>query len=127
MIIMDTSALIDFFRGAAEARKFLDHELATTVVTYNEIMTGVKHHRARREERFFRRFFSSVDVLDIDRESEEESSRIMADLLKLGVSVNSMDVLIAGIAIAKGAEGLATRDRDFLEIAKVSELEVLLY
>ena len=127
MIVLDTSALIDFFRGAAEAREFLDHELATTVVTYHEILTGVKHRRARREERFFRRFFSQVDVLDLDREAVEESSRIMADLLKLGVSVNSMDVLIAGIAIAKGAEGLATRDRDFLEIAKVSELEILVY
>ncbi len=127
MIVMDTSALIDFFRGAAEAREFLDDELATTVVTYHEILTGVKHRRARRVERFFRRFFSQVDVLDLDQEAAEESSRIMADLLKLGLPVNSMDVLIAGIAIAKGAERLVTRDRDFLEIAKVSELEILVY
>lgn len=127
MIVMDTSALIDFFRGAAEAREFLDDELATTVVTYHEILTGVKHRRARRVERFFRRFFSQVDVLDLDREAAEESSRIMADLLKLGLPVNSMEVLIAGIAIAKGAERLVTRDRAFLEIAKVSELEILVY
>ena len=126
-MVVDTSALIDFFRGAEEAREFLDGELATTVVTYHEILTGVKHRRARREERFFRRFFSLVDVLDLDREAAEESSRIMADLLKLRIPVNSMDVLIAGIAIAKGAERLATRDKDFLEIAKVSELEVLVY
>lgn len=111
MIVMDTSALIDFFRGATEAREFLDHELATTVVTYNEIMTGVKHHKAKREERLFQQFFSLVDVLDIDRKAEEKSSRIMADLLKLGVPVNSMNVLIAGIAITNGAEGLATRER----------------
>ena len=36
-------------------------------------------------------------------------------------------VLIAGIAIANGAEKVATRDGDFMEISKVAELEVQVY
>ena len=41
-----------------------------------------------------------------------------------GKAVNALDVLIAGIAIANGAEKVATRDGDFMEISKVAELEV---
>ena len=55
------------------------------------------------------------------------SSEIMGRLLSLGISVNSFDVLIAGIAEANCAETLITRDRDFESIAKVIELNMKVY
>ena len=57
----------------------------------------------------------------------EKSSEIMADLMTAGRSVNALDVLIAGIAIVNGAEKIATGDKDFIEISKVSELKTLVY
>jgi len=51
----------------------------------------------------------------------------MADLLTMGRPVNTLDVLIAGIAITNGAEKIATRDKDFMEISEVSLLETLFY
>jgi predicted nucleic acid-binding protein len=51
----------------------------------------------------------------------------MAKLLSSGKAVNALDVLIAGIAIANGAEKIATRDGDFEEISKVTELKVHVY
>ncbi|MFZ3166322.1 MAG: PIN domain-containing protein [Candidatus Methanoperedens sp.] len=53
-----------------------------------------------------------------------ESSEIMARLLSIGKIVNTLDVLIAGIAIRNGADKIVSRDRDFLEIAKVTALEI---
>ena len=47
--------------------------------------------------------------------------------MAVGKAVNSMDVIIAGIALANGAEKIVTRDKDFVEISKVSDLEVLIY
>ena len=41
--------------------------------------------------------------------------------------VCAFDVLIAGIAVANGAETLITRDRDFESIAKVTELDTKVY
>ena len=35
-----------------------------------------------------------------------------------------MDVLIAGTAVANGAETILSRDEDFLRIARVSDLKV---
>jgi len=53
-------------------------------------------------------------------------SDIMATLPSIGKPINSLDVLIAGIAVANGAEKPVTKDRDFENIAKVAEIEVIL-
>jgi tRNA(fMet)-specific endonuclease VapC len=127
LIVLDTSALIDLFRGGEEVRKVVGGDVATTTVNYHEIFVGIRHHKGKAEERFFRRFFSDIKILDFDLDAAERSSEIMARLLALGISVNSFDVLIAGIAEANGAETLITRDRDFESIAKVTELNMKIY
>lgn len=127
MIILDTSALIDLFRGGNEIQKVVDGDVASTTISYHEIYVGIKHHKAKAEERFFRRIFSDIKILDLDRSSAEKSSEIMSRLLMLEISVNAFDVLIAGIAVANGAEILITRDRDFESIAKVTELNIKVY
>jgi len=127
LIILDTSALIDLFRGGNEVLKSLDGDVASTTISYHEIYVGIKRQKARAEERFFRRLFSDIKILNLDRSSAERSSEIMSRLMALGISVNAFDVLIAGIAEANGAETLITRDRDFESIAKVSELNIKVY
>ncbi len=124
MMVLDTSALIDLFRGKDEIRWAIGGDVATTAINYHEIFVGIKHHKAKAEERFFRRFFSDIKILDLDLIAAEKSSEIMARLLALGISVNAFDVLIAGIAAVRGAEVLITRDSDFESIAKVTELNV---
>ncbi|HDN81271.1 MAG TPA: type II toxin-antitoxin system VapC family toxin, partial [Methanomicrobia archaeon] len=105
MIILDTSFLIDFFRGKEETLHVIaDTDVATTVITYYEIFSGIFHKKARKEEKFFRRFFSEIRILNLDMNSAEKSSEIMARLLKMGVSVNALDVIIAGISVAHGVE-----------------------
>lgn len=127
MIVLDTSALIDLFRGGSEIREIMGSDMATTAINYHEIYVGIKHHKAKAEERFFRRFFSDIKILDLDKASAEASSEIMSRLLALGISVNAFDVLIAGIAVANGAEALITRDKDFDSISKVTELNMEVY
>jgi tRNA(fMet)-specific endonuclease VapC len=127
MIVLDTSALIDLFRGGDEIRNVIGCDVASTAVNYHEIFVGIKHHKAKAEEKFFRRFFSDIKILDFDLIAAERSSEIMGRLLSLGISVNAIDVLIAGIAVANGAETLITRDRDFESIAKVTELNIKVY
>ncbi len=128
MIILDTTFLIDYFRGKEITREIIKgEETATTVVSYHEIMTGIKIRKAKKEERFFKKFFSGIHLLSYDRKAAEESSSIAAKLRAIGSNVNDMDLLIAGIAIANGAEKIVTRDRDFLEIEKVTDLEVIIY
>lgn len=124
MIVLDTSTLIDLFRGREEVRIVIGADIATTAVNYHEIFVGIRRHKAKAEERFFRRFFSDLKILDFDQVAAEKSSEIMGRLIALGTPVNSFDVLIAGIAVSKGADILITGDRDFESIAKVTDLNV---
>jgi tRNA(fMet)-specific endonuclease VapC len=99
MIILDTSVIIDYF----------------------------KDKKARKEEMLMRRFFSDIKILDLGIKASEESSEVMARLLSIGKTVNTLDVLIAGIAITNGADKIVSRDKDFLEIGKVTGLEIEVY
>lgn len=129
MIVLDTSYLIDYFRGVKATYDLVDEEddIAITAITYHEILAGLKRKRSKREEKFFKRFFSEVKILLFDVNAADESSSIAARLMAIGREVNALDILIAGIAIANGADKIITRDQDFEEIAKVSDIEVVLY
>ncbi len=129
MIVLDTSFLIDYFRGVKATHDLVDEEddIAVTTITYHEILTGLKRKKSKKEEKFFKRFFSEVKILPFDVNAAEESSNIAARLMAMGKVVNALDILIAGIAIANGADKIITRDSDFEEIAKVSDIEIVLY
>lgn len=128
MIVLDTSVIIDYFRGKNSSFDFVSNsDAATTVITYHEILSGIKHRKAKKEEAFYRRFFSDIKILDLDLKAVEESSDIMARLLSQGRVVNTLDVLISGIAMTNGADKIVSRDKDFLEISKVTGLEIEIY
>ena len=57
MIVLDTSFLIDFFKGKNMPLDIINSDVATTVITFHEIISGVKHKKAKNEEKFFRGFF----------------------------------------------------------------------
>jgi tRNA(fMet)-specific endonuclease VapC len=127
MNLLDTSFVVDLFQGKEDVRRFLDEESATTAITYYEIMSYRKRRKLKSEGEVFEKFFSEVPVLNLTREAAEEAAAITARLMDIGRPVNALDVLIAGIAISSRAEKLITRDRDFLEIAKISDLAVTVY
>ncbi len=127
MIVLDTSALIDLFRGSDQIREFVGEDAATTIISCYEIFAGINHRRSEGEEQFSRRFFAGMEILDFEIRAAEKAGVIMGHLLSRGTPVNTLDVLIAGTAITNGAERLISRDRDFEKISQVSELAVLIY
>ena len=78
------------------------------------------------QERNIRAFLRQSIVLTLDQNSAEQASRIMGSLFKLGFPINALDTLIAGIAIETGADKIVTLDRDFIQIAKVTDLDVVI-
>ncbi|MEA1994011.1 MAG: type II toxin-antitoxin system VapC family toxin [Euryarchaeota archaeon] len=128
MNVLDTSFLVDFFQGKKETITLIeDLDLVTTVVTYYEILSGVAHKKAKKEEKFFKQFFSEIRILNLNTASAEKSGELMGRLLRVGMPVNALDVLIAGIAVANGAEKIISRDKDFEKIAKVADIEAVIY
>lgn len=47
-------------------------------------------------------------------------------LLRIGRPINTLDMLVCGIGLANGADGIITKGRDFKDAEKVAELNVRL-
>lgn len=125
MIVLDTSFLIDYFRNEELSSFIPDGEKAcVTVISYYEIMAGIRRLKSPREEKFFRHFFSDVEILDFDLAAADIASWIGARMAQEGNRVNAFDILIAGIAVAHHAAVIVTADADFREIAKYTAIEI---
>jgi predicted nucleic acid-binding protein len=131
MILLDTSFIIDLYKGADSAKPLVNElrgkSLATTTISLFEVLTGLCHRRLKEEERSFSRFFSTVRLLGLDKPAAEQAGKIMGELMRLGKQVNALDVLIAGVGVANNVEAIVTKDEDFLDIAKVADLAVMTY
>lgn len=130
MYFLDTTAIIELFRGNEGLRKKLEGQnehSAVTTLSYFEIFSRIAHKRMKREETYFKRFFATIPVYSFNVQAARESCELMASLLKRGTPVNSLDVMIAGIARANGAEGIVTRDKDFRRLEEVSDLEMVFF
>lgn len=125
MIILDTSFLIDFFRDEHLISVIPDDQKpAVTVISYYEIMAGVRRIKSPKEEKFFSHFFSDIEILEFTLPAAEIASDIGARMASHGNRVNAFDILITGIALAHHAGEIITADSDFREIAKYSGIEV---
>lgn len=128
MILLDTSYLIDFFKREDLASVIPDGEKpVVTVISYYEIMAGIRRLKSPREEKFFRHFFGDIEILDLSVPAAEIASDIGARMAAGGDSVNAFDILIAGIALAHHASAIVTADSDFREIAKYAGITVIGY
>ena len=128
MILLDTTFLIDYFRGRESLEHLIENDTGvTTTLNYHEIMTGVKRSKSKREELFFKSFFTKIELLDFTTQAAEESSALSAKLSALGLPVNNLDVLIAGTALAHGIDTILTRDADFIGVGKISDLCIRMY
>jgi tRNA(fMet)-specific endonuclease VapC len=130
LIVIDTSVAIAFLRGEKSSVSKLEgfqkhaNPVAISCVSAFELLYPIHHRKLFEQERVIKSFLHQLSVLSFDSASAEESAKIMGSLLKAGQPVNALDVLIAGTAVANGAESMVSMDRDYDKIAKVSDLRV---
>jgi len=130
--LVDTDILSLFFRKnrnvVAHFREYLKEygQINLSIITYYEIVSGLKHKDARRQLGSFLEFAQRNVILPLTKRSVTISAERYADLRKQGQSVDDIDLLIAGVALANNLV-LATRNRkhfgriEGLEIADWSE------
>jgi tRNA(fMet)-specific endonuclease VapC len=130
LILIDTTVAVDFLRGqrqtvsrikSIQARR---DSIGLSSVSLFEMLHPLLHRKLEQQERAVRSFVHQLSVLALDSEAADESAEIMGSLLRIGHPVNALDVLIAGTAISNGADLVLSNDRDFQDIAKVSDLKI---
>jgi tRNA(fMet)-specific endonuclease VapC len=104
--LIDTDILSMFFRGNALVIARFDEYLRQhakinfSIVTYYEILSGLKHCDARQQLTSFQDFAAQNIVLPLTLESVTLSAETYAELRRQGQPLDDMDLLIAGIALA---------------------------
>jgi len=130
MILVDTSVLIDFFKGIQNNPSLCLHDIikqqipfGITSVVYQELLQGAKN---KKEYDFldeylkYQRFFHPLDPVL----SYSKAAMIYFSCRKQGITVRStIDCLIAQIAIEHDLL-LLQNDKDFVKITSVINLRL---
>ena len=125
--LIDTDILFLFFRNNQNAvsnfKIYLkEHEkINLTIVTYYEIISGLKHRDALKQLDLFLKFASQNSILPLTEKSATISADLYARLRKAGQMLDDIDILIAGVAIANNL-ALVTRNKNHFE--RIEELKI---
>jgi predicted nucleic acid-binding protein len=130
LIAIDTSVAVDFLRGKQYAVSAISsllesgESIGLSAVTAFELLHPIEHRKLAHHGRVVRSFIAQTRLFKLNGRAAEESAKIMGLLLRAGEEVNALDVLIAGSALAAGAEKILSADRDFEKIGRFSDLKV---
>jgi tRNA(fMet)-specific endonuclease VapC len=125
--LIDTDILSMFFRENLNVvdrfKEYLQEygRVSLSIVTYYEIVSGLKHRDARKQLAAFLDFVGHNVVLSLTEHSTEISAEGYASLRKKGQSLDDIDLLIAGVALANGLV-LVTHNTD--HFGKIEGLEL---
>ena len=130
MILVDTSVLIDYFKGAenTQTKKFhqvLERNIPFGIshLIYMEVLQG---SQTEKDFRLLKWYLDTQNYYDLKngRESYAEAARMYLELRKKGVTVKStVDCLIARVAL-ENELFLLHNDADFDRIAKHFPLKI---
>jgi predicted nucleic acid-binding protein len=126
VILVDSSAWIDFFSsrpgaGGGELRRMIHQgePFAITGVVVAEVLQGLV-----RDATVIEGFLSQWDLLEPSGfETYRSAAAIYRRARASGVTLTTIDSLIAAIALEHGAS-LFTLDKDFSRIARITGLEL---
>jgi tRNA(fMet)-specific endonuclease VapC len=125
--LIDTNILSFFFRNQSlvieRFQAYLKEydKINISIITYYEIVSGLKHRDAQKQLTSFQEFVSYNTVLPLTTSSAIISADIYANLRNKGTPIDDIDILIAGIAIANDLIIVTNNTRDF---GKIENLEI---
>ncbi len=130
MIGLDSSAIIDFFRGNESLKELLINirePLATNEISYFELIIGLDSSNRKHmlEEEFYDNFFQSLTNFSLDRRASKNARDIFVNLKKIGKIIEQFDCAIAGIYLSNGISKIITRNVEHFN--KIAGLKVLSY
>lgn len=115
MIGIDTTVIIDLFKGVKEVKEKLQKlnlPICATNLSYLELMFGLNFENAKhkQEEYYYDEFFKSIVAFDLSAEACKKASEIFHNLQKKGITIDEMDCAIAAILQKNGVHTILTRN-----------------
>jgi len=128
MYLIDTSVLIDFFKGketkqSKKLEKIIRNQIpfGISIFTYQELLQGAKDEK---EFEKLKQYLSTQKIYYPTHDTFEASAYLFFSCRKKGITIRStIDTLIATTAIENGLILLCS-DRDFEYMTRVIDLEI---
>lgn len=130
MIGLDTSAIIDIFRGNENIKKFIENNeepLAATIMSYLELYFGLDPENAKHvdEAKYYDEFFEDVYNVFLTKDSCKEAQKLFWKLKKEGKIIEQFDCTIAALFIKSGIKKILTKNPKHFE--RINQLSVMSY
>ncbi len=128
MACLETSFIVDLFRGNKEAVDFLgkikraDEQPCVASPTIMEMVSNASLNMKKNEKEDILEFISGLEILPLDKESAIKAGEIEAELIMGGEVIEDADIMIAAVAITNN-ETLVTRNKKHFERIKGLRIE----
>jgi hypothetical protein len=129
MILVDTSVLIDYFRGIENKatqsfNSVLDRHLPFGInhLIYLEVLQG---SRTQKDYQILKKYLDTQVFFELKkgRESYAETAKMFMKMRKMGLTVSTIDCLIARVALENDLF-LLHNDKDFSRISRHFPLKI---
>lgn len=123
--LLDTDILSHFFRNDVSvvnhARAYLQQHsaLSISIITYYEVLRGLRYINARRQLRDLERFVRLNHIVALDARAVDFAADVYVQLRQQGQLINEADILIAGIALANDAVLVTNNTAHFSRIPQL--------
>ncbi|MBS3176447.1 type II toxin-antitoxin system VapC family toxin [Candidatus Woesearchaeota archaeon] len=130
MIGLDTTAIIDFFRGNERIKAFLQSNrepLAATTLSYAELFFGLNPQDQKHalEGNYYREFFNKMYHINLTPEACEEAAKMFWELKKEGKEISQFDCMIAASFLIMGVRKILTANVKHFE--RIKKMQVVRY
>lgn len=135
MIMLDTTAYIDYLNGDESIKETLNQQsynVFVTTISIYEICIGLeKTKRMMSEKRYkeqytsWKELLSGITIYSLGVKEAEKAAEIYDKLESKGTKIDDHDILIASIAITNGIKKILTRNKKHFQ--KIEEIEVIEY
>ncbi len=125
--LIDTNIISAFMRGDTavihKTEKYLrfHRTLSVSVITYYELIRGLKALSNINKLNAFKKFMSSCEILDLDSLTAEKAAEIYDALKKKNTLIEDADILIAATAIKNELVVITDNTRHF---DRIDNLEI---
>jgi tRNA(fMet)-specific endonuclease VapC len=123
--LLDTSILIAFLRGeedvVSKVEAYLEEFdlLSLSIITYYEILRGLKYIENEKKLRGFEQLMDKSEIITLAREVMDRASEIYAELKRRGELIEDADILIAASCLVKGMVLVTDNEEHFRRIEKL--------
>ena len=123
-VLVDTSILVEYFRGKnleiidLVKELIINHRIVLCGIVFSELLAGV---RTRNDQELIEQAIDALDYAEVSKSSWIMAGEMASKLRQHGIKVPMTDLILAAIAIENSYE-LLTKDSHFDKIPELKRL-----